>query len=309
MSVSLPEEQLTLLKSAAESALQPSGEEIPILREKRAAALAAQWGLPLRTVHDAAMQAGIYPMRYTRNRGSLSLEEQIGLSRAQVSVIGAGGLGGCVIELLARLGIGRLLVVDHDRFDETNLNRQALSRADNVGAFKAEEAVRAVNAINPAVEVISHTARLTEANAEAVLIGSLAAVDALDNIPDRFLLEAAAQRLAIPLVHAALAGFEGQLMTIFPHDRGLEMLYGRPPARRDHPVRPEAVLGVPTPTPALLATLQAMEVLKILTGRGQPIRNAMLHIDLETGAFDTFSFDPSPRPERGGQTPGQVAAQ
>ncbi|VBB46225.1 ThiF family protein [uncultured Desulfatiglans sp.] len=309
MSILLSEEQSALLENAAESVLQPSGEALRILREKTAAELVEKWGMTLRAVHEAAMHLGIYPARYSRNRGSISLEEQIGLSHAQVSVIGAGGLGGTVIELLARLGVGRIVVADHDRFDETNLNRQALSRTGNLGAFKAEEAVRAVQSINPAVEVIARTTRLTSTNAEEFLTGSLTAVDALDNIPDRFLLESAARRLGIPLVHAALAGFEGQLMTIFPEDRGLELLYGTPSAGRARSAAPEAVLGVPTPTPTLLATLQTMEVLKILTGRGQPIRNAMLHVDLGTGSFDTFSFDPSPRQERGGRRSGQAAEQ
>jgi molybdopterin/thiamine biosynthesis adenylyltransferase len=99
-----------------------------------------------------------------------------------------------------------------------------------------------------------------------------------------------AQKLGIPLVHGALAGFDGQVMTIFPEDPGLERIYGEGQPPRNDPGRPEAVLGVPAPTPSIVATIQAMEVIKILLDRGQLIRNRMLHIDLEGSRFDSFSF-------------------
>jgi molybdopterin/thiamine biosynthesis adenylyltransferase len=115
-------------------------------------------------------------------------------------------------------------------------------------------------------------------------------VDALDNIPDRFVLEEAARSLGIPLIHGALAGFNGQVMTIFPEDPGLALLYGtKAPAAQD-PGRAEALLGVPAPTPSAVATVQAMEVVKILLNRGRLLRNQMLHIDLEAARFEVFKF-------------------
>lgn len=286
------------LRALAESSPQPSGEDLTVFRDGPALELAARWGVHLADVYEEAMELGLCPLRYARNRESVTLAEQIRLLRSQVCVVGAGGLGGQVVLILARVGVGHLVVIDHDRFDETNLNRQALSRTPGIGSLKAEEAAREVAAVNPAVKVIPHVTRLSRENAEGLLAGCQVAVDALDNIPDRFLLEDAARRLRIPLVHAALAGFEGQLMTIFPEDGGMASLYGDPPPLENRSSSAEAVMGVPAPTPAVLAALQCMEVLKILLGRGRPLRNAMLHVDLETGSFDTFSFAPHPSPDQ-----------
>jgi molybdopterin/thiamine biosynthesis adenylyltransferase len=207
-------------------------------------------------------------------------------------VVGAGGLGGHVILLLARLGIGRLKVVDSDVFDESNLNRQALSSHAALGDPKAEEAVKVVGSINPGVLVSSYEMRLTVSNAPEILKDADVVVDALDNVSDRFVLEEAAHDLGIPMVHGALAGFEGQLMTIFPGDAGLSYLYGNKGAGRDKTRSPEAVLGVPTPTPCLVATLQAMEVVKIILNRGRIFRNSMVHVDLETGQMNVFTIKP-----------------
>ena len=116
--------------------------------------------------------------------------------------------------------------------------------------------------------------------------------DCLDNVPDRFLLERASKKLRIPLVHGALAGFEGQLMTIFPDDPGLKNIYGKAEvgASVNSSKSPESVLGVPAPTPSLIATLQVMEVLKIILKRGRIFRNILLHVDLEAGQMNEFSF-------------------
>ncbi|MCP4669503.1 MAG: HesA/MoeB/ThiF family protein, partial [Deltaproteobacteria bacterium] len=177
-------------------------------------------------------------------------------------------------------------------FDESNLNRQALCSDRTLGKSKSEEAVEKVASVNPGVEVISHKTRLDPSSVEKILVGSHVVVDCLDNISDRFLLERASKNLRIPLVHGALAGFEGQLMTIFPDDPGLKNLYGNADER--HSVNgsksPESVLGVPAPTPSFMATLQAMEVIKIILGRGRIFRNMLLHVDLESGRMNEFTF-------------------
>jgi len=112
----------------------------------------------------------------------------------------------------------------------------------------------------------------------------------LDNIPDRFILEEACNKLGIPLVHGALAGFEGQIMTIFPDDSGFNSLYKDRGADHDKAKSPESVLGVPALMPALIATFQAMEVLKIILKRGRLFRNSMLHVDIESGQINEFTF-------------------
>jgi molybdopterin/thiamine biosynthesis adenylyltransferase len=172
------------------------------------------------------MRLGILPYRYFRNRDSISIEEQLKLAESQVSVIGAGGLGGEVILLLARIGIGSLIVVDSDAFDETNLNRQALCPALSLGRSKAGEAAAMVHTINSGIEITPYQVRIDFTNAGKILAGSDVVVDALDNVPDRLMLESEAKSLGFPSVHGALAGFGGQLMTIFPDDVGLKLLYG-----------------------------------------------------------------------------------
>ena len=268
----------------------PAQRRVMVIEDDPALEVSQRCVCNLCDVYIAALRQGIWPHRYVRNRDILALEDQLKLANARVAVIGAGGLGGTVILLLARIGVGFLTVVDGDVFDETNLNRQALSDTANIGVPKAEEAAKKVREINPAVEVSVFAQKINAANADSILAEVHVVVDALDNIPDRMTIGSAAQKLGLPLVHGALAGFDGQVMTIFPEDPGLERIYGEAQTPRNDPGRPEAVLGVPALTPSIVATIQAMEVIKILLDRGQIIRNRMLHIDLEGSRFDSFSF-------------------
>jgi molybdopterin/thiamine biosynthesis adenylyltransferase len=284
-----------VLRSKSRKIHDPAGRETMILEDKDALKTASRFGLATPDVYREALRIGICPYRYLRNRETISGEEQFRLCTSCVAVVGAGGLGGHVILLLARVGIGHLVVVDNDRFDETNLNRQALSSGQALGRWKAEETVRVVGDINPGVRVTAHHVRIDPSNAGEMLHGSDVIVDALDNIPDRFVLEGAARSLGIPLVHGALAGLEGQVMTIFPEDTGLKRLYGRREpdgegSGSDSSQGPEAVLGVPALTPALIGALQATEVIKIILKRGKLFRNLMIHVDLETGEIGPFTF-------------------
>lgn len=278
------------VRSASREMTDPAGRRVRVLEELPAADLEETFQCDSGDVFTIALEQGIWPYRYLRNRDSLSCQEQLKLARAKVAVIGSGGLGGTVILLLARIGVGCLKVIDGDVFDETNLNRQALSDVVRLGRPKALEAQKRVGAINPAVKVIARQIKVDSENARDLLGDVDVVVDALDNVADRILLDETTQALGIPLVHGAIAGFEGQLMTVLPGDPGLKRLYGETPGEKDDPARPEAVLGVPAITPSLVATLQAMEVIKILLNRGRSIRNRMLHMDLESGRFEVFKF-------------------
>ncbi|MCD6298323.1 MAG: HesA/MoeB/ThiF family protein [Deltaproteobacteria bacterium] len=280
-----------LIQSRLITVTDPAERKVSVLEEEQAQGIASKCGLKIKDVYNKAMELGIYPYRYLRNMETISLEEQLKLSRSRVAVVGAGGLGGNVILLLARLGIGQLVVVDYDVFDETNLNRQALSNVNSLGKSKSGEAVELVGSINPGVEVFPYQVKLNTSNAFEMLDGAEVVVDALDNIPDRFVLEKLCRKLGVPLVHGALAGFEGQVMTIFPDDPGLKHLYGNESESSDRSKNPESILGVPAPTPSLIATLQVMEVIKIILKRGKIFRNVMLHVDLETGEMNEFVFD------------------
>lgn len=268
----------------------PAGREVHVIEDRAATEIACQCGLSLHEIYTEALRSFVYPYRYIRNRDSITPAEQWKLAESQVAVVGAGGLGGQVILLLARIGVGRLIVVDHDRFDETNLNRQALCSQEVLQKPKAGTAAEAVAAINPGVRVMAHPVKIDADNIDRLLTGADVIVDALDNAPDRLVLQAAARRLGVPLVHGALAGFEGKIMTVFPGDPGLEQLYDATEAEEADPERPEALLGVPAVTASMIATFQAMEVLKILLHRGKIFRHVMAHIDLENGRFEEFRF-------------------
>jgi molybdopterin/thiamine biosynthesis adenylyltransferase len=266
------------------------GRDVHVLDENHADFIARDLGLTLLNVFKATIRLGIYPRRYLRNREGLSLQDQLKLAESGVAVVGAGGLGGTVIQLLGRIGIGRLAVIDCDVFDETNLNRQVFCTRDWVGQPKALAVQTQMRLINPAAEVIAHNIRLDSANGPEILAGCQVIVDALDNVKDRLTLEALAKSLGVPFVHGALAGFEGQLLTVFPEDPGLKQIYGSGEEGASAANRPEFLLGVPSITPSLVATLEAMEVLKILLNRGTPFRNKMVYIDLERGEWSQFGF-------------------
>jgi len=159
-----------------------------------------------------------------------------------------------------------------------------------LGKSKSKEAVTAVAAVNPGVEVTAHQVKITSSTAQDIFVGSRVIVDALDNVQDRLALEAAAKGLGVPLVHGALAGFLGQVMTIYPEDAGLRQIYGKQANGVRGSKTPEAILGVPSLTPSLIATFQAMEVIKILLGRGKILRNKMAYVDLEGGEVRVLSF-------------------
>jgi molybdopterin/thiamine biosynthesis adenylyltransferase len=277
----------------AKKIADPAGREAEILEDRAAREIAWQTGAALHEIYLEALKLGIYPHRYIRNRDILSAAEQLKLAESRVAIVGAGGLGGQVIVLLARLGVGTLVVVDCDRFDETNLNRQALCVGETLGEAKARAAVEAVASINPGIRVIPHPVRIDAGVIDGILAGSDVVVDGLDNVPDRLLLQEAACRLAIPMVHGALAGFEGRIMTILPGDAGVKHLYGETASGAD-PDRPEAVLGVPAVTAALIGTFQAMEVIKLLLRRGSLFRNVMAYVDLENGRLEPFRFGEAP---------------
>jgi len=282
-----------LLQLRSKKIRDPADREVEILEDSQALKIAAEAGCSVHDVYVEALGLGIYPYRYIRNRETISIEEQLTLSKSRVAVVGAGGLGGQVILLLARVGVGHIVVVDYDRFDETNLNRQMLSSQKAIGRTKSEEAVMVVGAINPGVVVTPRQVRIDPSNAKDVLEGSDVIVDALDNIPDRFTIEDASKSMGIPLVHGALAGLEGQLMTVFPDDPGIKRLYGSSMADGERSKSPEAILGVPALMPSFIATLQATEVLKIILKRGRLFRNIMVHVDLESGTMNEFTFGDS----------------
>lgn len=241
-----------------------------------------------RRVEIAALHEGILPTRYYKNIGALGPDGQAVLLSSRVTVVGAGGLGGTLIELLARLGVGRLRIIDGGSFAEDNLNRQVLCREDDIGKTKAEVARKRVKSINSSIEVRPRAVQLTRENAGELLKDSQVVVDAVDQIATRIILEDATENLKIPLVHGAIGGFLGELTTVLPGKNTLSILYG--PETNGVRRGIEALLGTPTPTPAVVASLQAVEVLKLLLGRGTPFNDRLLYLELETGHFSEIKL-------------------
>ncbi|MCK4785977.1 MAG: HesA/MoeB/ThiF family protein [Desulfobacteraceae bacterium] len=280
-----------LIQVRSRKVIDPAGRVAQILKDNNALKIANTCHCTVHEVYTEALRLGINPYRYIRNREIISIQEQLKLAESRVAVIGAGGLGGQAIMLLSRVGLGHLVVIDFDIFDETNQNRQALCSKKSLRKSKSKVAVDVVHSINPRVDITSYQVRLKSSNAPEVLFGSDVVVDALDNIHDRFTLEKITKKLGIPLVHGALADFEGWMMTIFPDDSGLKRLYKGEEAKKSNAKAPEAILVVPALIPSIIGTLQAMEVLKIILKRGKIFRNIMAHVDLEKGQLNEFVFE------------------
>lgn len=225
--------------------------------------------------------------RYERNMDSLSIADMNRLNHSKVCVIGCGGLGGYVVEMLGRIGVGYITAIDGDVFDETNLNRQIVCHTENISMSKANETKKRMKLVNPHIQVNAIETMITESNVLTLIQGHDVIVDALDNIQTRFIVKYAAEKLNIPMVHGAIAGFYGQVATILPGDDILDLLYP-PNSRMGEGV--EKRLGNPSFTPPLIASIQVAEVIKLLTQRGKLIRNKVLFIDLLNSSFDLVTF-------------------
>lgn len=271
------------LRTLAVETTDSRGERLLMITSAGIQEVANEMGLSRREVEIAALREHLLPTRYARNLGTVGWEGQITLLQSTVGIVGAGGLGGWVIEGLARMGVGRLIIIDGDVFEENNLNRQALCVERNLGHSKVEAARQRVAEVNAAVEVVTHQVRVDEPQMVELLRGADVLVDALDALPARLALQRAARELSVPLVHGAIAGFVGQVMTILPDDPGLLGLYGRDRVP-EHGI--EAQWGNPAATPMMVAAWQIQEVVKLLTGRGEPLRRRMVFMDSEIGATD-----------------------
>lgn len=234
------------------------------------------------------LESGQIPERYQRNMGTIGIAGQIRLLRSKVAVVGAGGLGGTVIELLARQGVGYLRVIDGDTFAGHNLNRQLLSTQFTIGQGKTIAAKERIAAVNPDVTVEAVDDMMNEENADSLLAGMDVVVDALDNITCRLILGKAARRIKIPMVHAAIAGFTGQVTTLLPGGAGLERLYKNADGANKGI---ETVLGNPAATPALAAAIQVQEVIKLLTGVGKTLNGQLLYFDTEHNLFELLEIE------------------
>jgi molybdopterin/thiamine biosynthesis adenylyltransferase len=213
-------------------------------------------------------------------------EGQARLGAARVVLIGAGGLGSPAALYLAAAGVGRLRLVDDDRVERSNLQRQVVHADARVGMRKTESARMALLALNPRIEIELVNERLLAANAEDCLAGADVVIDGADNFPTRYLLDAACRRLRLPLVYGAVHRFTGQV-SVFDARREdspcYRCLFPEPPSAAEAPNCAEAgVLGV---LPGVIGLLQATEAIKLLLDRGTPLVGRLLCYDALAASF------------------------
>jgi molybdopterin/thiamine biosynthesis adenylyltransferase len=218
--------------------------------------------------------------RYSRHLllDEVGLEGQQKLLDAKVLLLGAGGLGSPVALYLAAAGVGTIGIVDNDTVDLSNLQRQVIHSSERVGVHKVDSAEQTINALNPDVKVNKHPVRLDASNIMEILPGYDIVVDGLDNFPTRYLLNDASVRLKIPVVSAAILGFEGQLSVFKPYDGPCyRCLFPVPPPAELAPsCGANGVLGV---LPGTMGLLQATEVIKLILDEGDPLIGRLLMYD------------------------------
>jgi molybdopterin-synthase adenylyltransferase len=239
-------------------------------------AAAMKFGLSFAEIEEAILAIDLLPERYKKNCQTISRQQQMKLFKSCAAVIGCGGLGGYVIEELARIGIGTIIVIDPDVFEEHNLNRQLHATLTTLGGAKVAAAAQRVREINPAVTVIPLQKAFSLETGTGLLNHAHVVIDALDSIPMRLMLADVCESLDIPLIHGSIAGWYGQVTTQFPGDRTLQKLYCGCTLEKGI----EEELGNPSFSPALVASIEAAEAVKVLISQGTSLRGRLLSINL-----------------------------
>jgi len=246
--------------------------------------------------------------RYSRHLlvPEIGLEGQLKLLNAKVLLLGAGGLGSPTALYLAAAGVGTLGIVDDDEVDLSNLQRQVIHTTDRIGVPKVDSAEQSVTAINPDVKVVKYPVRLDASNIMEIIEGYDVIVDGVDNFPTRYLLNDATVRLDIPVVSASILGFDGQLAVFKPHDGPCyRCLYPEPPPAELAPsCGANGVLGV---LPGVMGLLQATEVIKLVTGAGEPLVGRLLLYEALGATFTELKVRRDPECPICSRDPSEIA--
>ncbi len=213
------------------------------------------------------------------------VEGQVRLKNSKVAVVGVGGLG-CVASIyLVAAGVGRVILIDKEKFELSNLNRQILGYQSDLGKLKVEAAKAKLKELNPEVEVEAFPVELSEKNIDEVIGNVDVALDCLDNWETRLLINDYCVSKNIPLIHAAVSELYGQITTIIPRKGPcLRCIFHKIPT-----VQTEAtpIIGA---VPATLASLEVLEAIKLLTGIGEPLVGRMLFLDFRRMSFDIIQL-------------------
>ncbi len=210
------------------------------------------------------------------------------LCDSSIAIIGAGGLGSPVALYLAAAGVGHLRIIDSDRVDLSNLQRQVIHTTDDIEKKKVVSAKEKIKAINPDVEVESVCEYFSHENAATLLDGCDLAIDATDNLESKFLINDSCVALNKPFVHGAINQFSGNVMTVLPGTATLRDLFPTPPAD----MKASSSYGVLGVIPGIIGSIQAAEALKYVLGIGELLVNKVLTFDALTMTFCKFNISP-----------------
>ncbi|MEN2999291.1 MAG: HesA/MoeB/ThiF family protein [Acidilobaceae archaeon] len=225
-------------------------------------------------------------VRYSRQMPLLGAIGQIKLLESRVAVVGLGGLGSLVSLYLASLGVGKLLLVDPDKVGVENLNRQILYSTEDVGRPKARTAAQRISALNPLVDVESYEEKVTTENVDELLAGAEIIVDGLDEWGARLVLDRHAWEKGKTLVHGAAESYYGQVTTV---KRGKSNCLA---CIAPKPLPDRGCRGIVAPTVGLVASLEVMEALKVITGIGEPSYNRLLIVDARRPSVEELPLKP-----------------
>ena len=224
--------------------------------------------------------------RYERNGTSISEADQEELKKKNVCIVGCGGLGGYIAEMLLRVGVLRLTIIDPDVFDETNLNRQLFSTEMGLGKPKVHEAKKRLLSVDKNADIQALQEKLDEANACDLLAGHDVVVDALDNLAARRIAAGACRKLGIPFVHGAIGGWYGQVSVIMPHgSRTFKELYMN---ISDDDI--DKSMGNLPFVAGYAACIQCSETVKLLLGKEPNLQGSVVRFDLLDTEIDVFEF-------------------
>ena len=219
---------------------------------------------------------------FSRNLGSITADQQFILQEATVTVIGCGGLGGFVIEELARLGAGSLYICDPDTFSTSNINRQLYALSETLGQYKTEVAAKRIRLMHGRTAVLPLPTRFQEAKKQ-LFANTDVVVDCLDNIESRHELAKLCGQHELPLVHGAVRQWYGQVGVRLAGGTLIQDLYG---SEREQEESAPSVLSC---TVALIASIQVAETAKLLFGMDSPLHNNWMSIDLRRMTFDMIA--------------------
>ena len=236
------------------------------------------------------MMTDLQSQRYKRHilLPEIGEEGQRKLLEGSVLVVGAGGLGAPLLLYLAAAGIGHIGIVDFDRVDVSNLQRQVLFTTEDVGNLKAESALGRIKALNPDVDVVAYNFRFDAVNARKLVADYDVVLDATDDIGTKYLINDTCVENGTPFVHAAVNCYGGNVMTVVPGSACLRCVFPEAVKQKD-----SSEYGVFGAVPGIAGAVQAAEVVKLIAGVGEPLVNRMMSFDALAMKFNVISVAPS----------------